>query len=149
MSGSQDPPPRPWRRGKHENYSCASLEVRIVEDALGWVFSEHVCASPEDEKVVSEMRGHGLKQVAYALMTEALRREVYLCLLVEMSKHEDMLRWYAEGDETYQAKFRERLAGAALATIMGLVQKMLPDISREVIEMGVSQLGGSENPPGE
>lgn len=144
-----DAPKRPWERGRHEEYACASLEVKIVEDTLGWVFSEHQFLSGKDEAVAGSMRNGGLKQIAYALMTEALRREAYLCLLVEMSKHPDMLKWYEEGGEDYRKQFVTGLANAALVNIMGMAQKMLPDIAREVVLMGVSQMKGSEKPPSE
>jgi hypothetical protein len=123
--------------------------VKVVEDALGWVFSEHTFLETEDEATAGAMRNSGVQQIAYALLTEALRREVYLCLLAEMTKHPNSLHNYAQGDDDYRKLFATGLANAAFATVMGLVQKMLPDITREVLEMGTGQLDGHKKPSSE
>lgn len=138
LSDSSTPPSHPWREDD-PTYRLTQLLVKVIETDKGWVFSEHDYASEQDARTASEMRGHGVKQIAYALTTEAFRREGFLCLLAEMTKHADVLKWYTEGDDGFRTRFEERLTGAALATIMGLAQKMLPEITREVIAMALSQ----------
>lgn len=145
MSGPTSPPPHPWE--KRKGYACVDLRVRLVETPEGWVFSEHDFATPEDEKTVLAQGGH--KQIAYALTTEALRRETFVCLLVAMSREPRVLEWYAKGDESYRQSIENQVSNAALATLMGLAQKMLPGISKEVIHMALSQKGDSNSSPDE
>jgi len=115
--------------------------VKLVATDEGWVFSEHDFATTSDQDRALSLQGFGIKQVAYALTTEAFRREAFLCLISEASKHPDVLKWYIEGDDDFRVRFEERLSGAALATLMGLAQKMLPEITKEVISMALVQRG--------
>jgi hypothetical protein len=120
--------------------------VGVVEDKDGWVFSEHDFVSPVDAGNAAKMRNGGVKQIAYALTTESLRREAFLCLLVEMSARPDALERYRGGDDDYKAEFERHVAGSALATLMGIAQKALPDIAREVLHMAMKQARGPKNP---
>lgn len=144
---SHEPPKRPWHRDA-DGYTFTELTVRVVEDDDGWTFSEHDFATPEDAEATARMRNGGVKQVAFALTTEALRREAFLCLLVEMSKVKDgerLLRVVRE-DPGFRERVANTVARGALATFMGMAQKMLPDIAREVIDMAMQQHEGPENP---
>jgi hypothetical protein len=140
-----EPPKRPWTR-EGDGYTLAELTVKIVEDEQGWVFSEHDFASPEDAESIARMRNGGAKQLAYGLTTEALRREAFLCLLVEMSARPESLACYVDGSENERRGLERRIAGGALATFMGIAQKMLPDIAREVLHMATQQAKGAKNP---
>jgi hypothetical protein len=146
MSDSSTPPPRPWRTGKHNGYSCVEIKVKVAQDDKGWVFSHHEWAKQEDAVIAGTWSGAGIKQVAYALTTESLRREAHLCLLVELSKDGAL-------DQLGDPEFTERLVStvshAALAQTMGMAQKMLPDIAKEVVQMAVTQASRTEANPAE
>ena len=145
MSDSSTPPPKPWHRGAEYNYT--EITVRVVETQDGWVFSEHDFASREDAESASKMQnGGGVKQLAYALTTEALRRETFLCFLVELSARPEALQRYMEGDDECREAFLRNLSNAALATIMGVSRKALPSIAREVLHMVLQQVRGVEDP---
>lgn len=149
---SSTPPSRPWIKGPKsadKDYSCFSLEVRIVEDANGWVFSGHDFATPEDCQLASTWKNMGVKQISFALSTEALRREVFLCLLTKMTKAPELLEWFQEGDAAYRERIQTEIANAALATFMGMAQKMLPEVTREVFEMVLAQVGRTKPNPEE
>jgi hypothetical protein len=145
---SHQPPKRPWHGGD-PSYTYSRLEVEIVEDENGWVFSGHDFESPVDAENAAKMQGGGVKQVAFALTTEALRREAFLCLLVEMSKISDGPEGFLQvvrDDPDMRERMADMVARGALATFMGLAQKMLPDIAREVLHMAMQQREGPENP---
>lgn len=142
MSISTTPPPSPWGKGK--GYTCVDLRIRVVENHHGWVFSEHDFATPEDASEAARMKQGGVKQIAYALTTEALRREAFLCLLASMTSKPKLLEWYSEGSMEYKESLRRDVSNTALATLMGIAQKMLPGVTEEVFEMAIQQSGGSE-----
>ena len=144
---SSTPPPRPWVKGQQEGYSCAVLEVQVVEDDNGWVFSQLDFQSDDDASTAMGMKGAGVRQVAYALLTESFRREVYLCGLAELSKDPLFVSKYQEASEEERRGLERGLSHAAMVIIMGQAQKMLPDLSREVLGMVAAQLGGAEKGP--
>lgn len=139
---STKPPVKPWVRGSHpdKGYSCFSLEVKIAEDSYGWVFSEHDFTSPKDRELARSLSGGGEKQIAYGLLTEALRREVFLCLLVQLSKSPDYLDWYQQGDDDYRDGYESKITNAVSESISDITKKMTPDIVKEVIRMMQAQL---------
>jgi len=141
---SNTPPKRPWKKGKRPEYLCSILEMKVVENSKGWVFSDHDFQTPEDAAVANSMRGHGVRQIAFALMTEALRREAYLCCLAELSKDLGFVTKYKEATESTQREMEQALSNAALAVVMGEAQKMLPNISREILTSVSTQADGTK-----
>lgn len=128
------PPPRPWEKGVHPDYSCCSVEVVLAEDSSGTVWSEHRL-SHEDAAISAQLSGGGARQIAHALLTEALRREVFVDVLVQMSKGDGFLDWYGDAAEDQKREIEQNMANAGLAVLVTLLPRMLPGIAREVLEM--------------
>lgn len=129
------PPQLPWPIGVNPEYTATSLEVHLCEDKTGRVWSYHDFVSPEAEQAASQLRHHGVQQIAYALLTEAIRREVFVVALTELSKNPQMLEDYRRGEAVTRRYTETQLSDAAQLVIQRTLAKMGSDIAREVLAM--------------
>ena len=138
------PPRRPWTKGRNPEYACFHLAVQVCEDEHGRVWSQHRFETEEDEEIACTLSGGGARQVAHALLLEALRREVWCDILVELTKDGDgYVERYVQGDEDERREIEQELAGAAAKVVAGLFPKLLPGVAREMMEMLLAQLAGT------
>ena len=104
----QGPPPGPWQKGQHKDYGLAVAEVIVIRDEVGRVFSKHQLQDDEDVAVVQAWPSCGIEQMAFALFTEATRREALLQMLVLESSNADQFKLLQEmSPEARQVKFEE------------------------------------------
>ena len=103
------PPPRPWKKGDQGSYSTVVLEVEVCKDEYGRVYTGHHPQDEGDEKVLMTWPAGGQEMVAFALLTEAVRREALYGLLIEMSKNKGTLERAADPEE--RTKLISELAG--------------------------------------
>ncbi len=130
-------PEQPWERGRQE-YTLIGVNVQVCEDADGTVWSLHQ-VDPEDEPVAKSMDSGGNRQVAHALLVEALRREVFVEVLIEMSSDKDWLSRYQTVSKTDQDGMTKNLSNSALAVMVGVIPKLLPGVVQEVLDMVITQ----------
>ena len=129
------PPPRPWKKGKQEDYSAFTLEVQVCGDSTGRVWSYHEYQSPADEEAALGFPFGGAQQVAYALLTEAYRREVFVDALVELTKNPLLLQAYQDGDSESRKQLEDRLAEASREVMQRTLARMGSDVPREILAM--------------
>jgi hypothetical protein len=131
---SNTPPERPWKKGQQDGYTCFSVEIVVCADDKGAVWSEHRLG--QDDAVLSQtLQGGGARQIAHALLVEAIRREVFVDVLVELSKKNGYLERYQAADEAGKRGIERDLSNAGLAVLVGVLPKLLPGTAREVLEM--------------
>ena len=135
---SDQPPEQPWEKGQQEDYTCFGLEVVICEDAEGGVWSEHRL-SAEDAALAQTLSGGGARQIAHALLLEAVRREAFCGVLVELSKQDGYLERYQEAGEEEKRGIERVLANAGLAYLVEMLPRLLPGIARSVLSMMAEQ----------
>lgn len=128
---AQQPPDALWEDGPN----TAVLEVRVHQDEDGRVWSVHQFRSPSDEQKAFHWPGGGARQLAYAFLTEALRREAYTSTLVEMSKDKDFLKNYKAADEEAKAQAVAQLSQAIQTILSNTSLKMGDGIAKEILEM--------------
>ena len=91
------PPPAPWKTGRTEptkdqaGYEALAIEVHVAMDDLKQIHSYHNLVTPEDQAVAMSWPGGGQEHIAYALLTEATRREAILAVLVNMTNDTEFL----------------------------------------------------------
>jgi len=128
-------PPKPWTPGKHPTYSALQLVVNVCQDEHGNVWSDHDFHTPADASVAGDLPQGGAPQVAHALLTEAVRREAFMCALVELTKDGEYLaRWVAADDEG-KARMETDIGFAAKHVITQTLEKMVPGAVSEVLAM--------------
>ena len=134
-----EPPERPWERGRNVDYACFGLTVEVCEDKDGRIWSQQTFETSVDEEVACTLPSGGARQIAQALLLEALRREVFVDILVELSKGEGYITKYIEASDEERQEIEQAVAGAAAKVVAGLLPKMLPAVAREMLEMVAAQ----------
>jgi len=138
---SDQPPEQPWEIGQHEDYTCFELKVTICEDADGGVWSDHRIPA-EQTDLVQTLSGGGARQIAHALLLEAVRREAFCGVLVELSKDGGYLERYLKADEEGKRGVERILANAGLAYLVEMLPRLMPGVSRSVLSMLSEQSPG-------
>ena len=86
------PPPRPWERGEQDGYSALHVVVEVCRDEHGRVYSAHRLGDELDEQTAMSWPGGGLNEAAFALLTEAVRREALVEFLVRMTHDPELIK---------------------------------------------------------
>ena len=135
------PPERPWRKGKHPEYTCVTVEVRVLEDDEGRVWSDHDFQGEDDASLALTMRHGGAEQVAHALLAEALRHETYVDMLVKMSSSPGYLDAFLMASDEDRDQIAADLASAASEVVRRAVQQKGTRIARQILESTVGRPG--------
>ncbi|OHD24508.1 MAG: hypothetical protein A2Y38_07225 [Spirochaetes bacterium GWB1_59_5] len=129
-------PPKPWTPGRHPTYTAYTLVVHVCEDEHGRVWSDHEFFTEGDALVAAGTRNGGVEQVAHALLTEALRREAFVDLLVKVS-HDPALLGRLQQPAQREAMATE-IEGVVARVITQVLPKALPGLVRGVLDMIVA-----------
>ena len=140
-------PMKPWQPGVYPTYTAFRLTVNICQDEFGNVWSDHEFSTPEDQVVASALAHGGVHQVAHALLTEAVRREVFTSALILMSRDSQFLGQWQAADSTGRNVREEELVRAALCVVTQTAEKMMPSAVAGVLTMLGQQGGASRHPP--
>ena len=134
-----------WPKGKSEDAETVILEVSVRRDKYGRVVSAHAPQDAEDQALLESWPSGGMEQVAFALLSEAVRREALLDVLLNASHNPNFLSAWQEmsedGKKIYIQKLTHdvqdsmnvvigRLAGSALRTALDLVSTPKPEEDR-------------------
>jgi len=136
-------PPKPWQRGKQPTYTALQLTLNICQDEFGNVWSDHDFASPGDQEISNRLPQGGIPQVAHALLTEAVRREVFTSALIHMSQEPAFLSRWMAAEEAGRKVLEEELVRAAWHVLSMTIGKMLPGAVAGVMTMLLEQQGGA------
>lgn len=137
-------PPKPWAPGKQPTYTSFRLVVNVCQDTFGNVWSDHEFATPEDEQVARGLRQGGVLQIAHALLTEAVRREVFTSILMKLSQDPTLLSRWPNMTEEERRQVEDELSAAALHVVTKTTTKMLPGAVPGVLTMLLKQQTGTE-----
>lgn len=132
------PPSLPWNKAS-KDYDTFDIKVSICEqdrEGCREVFSQHNFATPEDQVVARKLKSLGEEQISYALLVEALRREVYVQMLVELGKNSpEFLVEYLVADETKKRVIEEQWGERLYTAVCSNISKMAIPTAKEVLEM--------------
>lgn len=128
------PPPRPWKPGKHAEYACFRIRVYVAETGDA-TWSDHELEGPEDEAVLPNLLSGGLRQAAYALFTEAMRKEAMYTVLLKLQNDPGFERRLVQATDTAEIEKIEREIALVMGqTLLGEVQKNSHAVVREILE---------------
>jgi hypothetical protein len=128
-------PEKPWVRGKHPTHTAFRVTINICQDSDGNVWSDHDFATDEDVALCKGLPQGGAPQVAHALLTEAVRREAFMCALIELTKDPSYLLRFKAGESPVV----DELAAATEQVIARTLGKMTPGAAAEVLAMMAAQ----------
>lgn len=133
--------------GVFPEYRSFEIKLRIAEDNNGGLYSTHAFTSPEDEQTADSLPSHGLEQIVMGLLTETLRREAYLEVIVLCHEHDGYLQKYVNAPPEIQEERRKQIAANVTLQMHKLIGKMAPDIVPDVMAMISEQLPSSSSQP--
>ena len=109
------------------------IEVEICRDEFGRVYSAHNLQGEGDGTVSMTWPGGGQREVAHALLTEALRREAVVSVLVRLTQDEEYLaKLQAMTEEERDAEV-EKLGTALLKSVGGTAHRMAKGIVQDAL----------------
>lgn len=141
-------PLKPWGTGKTPEFTSFRLVVNVCQDTSGNVWSDHNFLTPEDEAVASSMQYGGIPQIAHALLTEAVRREVFTSALILMGQDPELVSRWAAATPVMQGPLEAPLGDAVLTVLSKTINKMIPGALAGVLDMLSTQAGAVSPPQG-
>lgn len=129
------PPKWPWIKGEQPEYTAFQLVVNICQDTDGNVWSNHDYATGVDGALAQGLSQGGAPQVAHALLTEAIRREAFMCALIERTKDSEFLDRWRSGDEDVRAEIEAQIGNYTRHVISKTLEKMVPGATAGILSM--------------
>jgi len=111
------------------------MEVEVCQDQYGRVWSRHDFQGQADAETAQGMPQSGIQQVAFALLTEAIRRESYVDLIVEIGKDPGFEKRYRGATPEQREAIVLDLAGSTIKIVNGSLRKMALGITQEILAM--------------
>jgi hypothetical protein len=124
-----------WEKGRHDDHEVVVIEVRIRRDAHGRVVSNHF---PQDETDLSILEGWpsgGMEQVAFALLTEAVRREALLDVILQASADVSAVRRWRNGTEEERGLILDNLTRVVRSGMDGGVGRIAASALRSALDL--------------
>ena len=115
------------------------MEVSLHVDTNGRLYTRHEFLTEEDEKLSQGWASSGTRQIAHAFLTEAVRREVFCCLILEMSNNAAFLSEYMDSDEDAQRQTEIRLVKAVQESLSKTIPMLTPGSVKEILAMVAGQ----------
>lgn len=118
------PPEFPWKKGDQGSYSSLVIEVHVCKDAHGRIFSMHKLQDDTDRETALSWPSGGQEQVAFALLTETLRREALFGILVRMTRDRELPTRFAAMDPDARQALIVEMGSQLCAQINAVSEKM-------------------------
>jgi len=137
-------PLKPWKTGQQPEYTAFSLSLNLCLDKDGNLWSDHTFSSPFDEATAASLPQGAIPQVAHGLLTEAVRREAFQVVLIQMTKDPLFLSRWAAAGEKGRAQMSVEIERATTHVIRQALTKMVPGAVAGVLTMLAEQVPGVE-----
>lgn len=123
----------PWSKGIHPDYSAFVLEIHVRKDKAGGIHSARQLQDAGDEQALSHMSTTGgMEEAALVLVTEALRAEAMLQLLVKISNDAEF-KAKITAEDADVGDLIENLSKDTLEQVRRELEKLGPRIAEEAI----------------
>jgi hypothetical protein len=141
------PPPPPWKRGEQQGYKAFHIILEVCSDDEGRVYSSHHFREEFDEQVALTLNNGGVEQIAFAFLTETLRRELFVDMLVQLSGAPDYLERWAKADDTGKEELERGLSHAALSVLSKTQSRLAAGLAKEAFTRLAEDPLEEEGPP--
>lgn len=128
-------PSKPWVIGAHPEYTAFRLTVNVCLDAQGNVWSDHTFPSEQEEEIALGLPQGGVPQIAHALLSEAVRREVFQLLLFRLMQDPGLLDTWSLASDSLRQHMEEQVGRQVLTVLTSVLPKMLPGAVAGVLRM--------------
>lgn len=128
-------PPYPWKKGKHESYSCFVIEVEVAVDQFGHMWSNHKLQSQDDHDLTREMPSGGMEYVAHSLLCEMVKREAILEVLMRLGNDPEFKGRILDSAPEAQDRLLSDVTAAMLEVIQKATGQIGPEAARAALDM--------------
>lgn len=132
------PPAALGQAGKQADGTTVALEVRVCLDTKDQLWSAQGM-SPENESLCREWPGGGARHIAHGLALEAVRREVFACVLVQLTNNTEFLKEYEKAGPEERQRMEKSLSEQAWRSMAFSIPRMIAPSVQEVLEMLLQQ----------
>lgn len=130
-----NPPKFPWVKGVQPDYRSFIIRLGVCQDNDNNVWSYSDLEDETDRQTCDSLPSHGVEQIAFGLLCEAVRREAYLQILLRLTADNNFVdNFMAMSPEERKATL-DSLASSTAASLKGSVDRMASDACAEVLAM--------------
>jgi len=123
-----------WPKGKQPTYDAFVIEVGVRKDHDGGTKSYRRLQDAQDAQVVEGMLpSRGLEEGSFALLSETVRTEAMLQVLVKISNEPELQKKMAAAEKAPE-ELIEKLSELTLKQLTLGLEKIVPGLVRETIE---------------
>jgi len=123
-----------WPKGKHPTYDAFVIEVGVRKDHGGEWRSYRRLQDAQDATVAESLGpSRGMEEGSWALLTESVRTEAMLQLLVKLSNEPELHAKLSSADKAPE-ELIEKLSEVTLKQLKLSLDKMVAGLVRETIE---------------
>lgn len=123
---------------KGQNQITLTVNIRLGPN--GEILSNHNFTSSDDSEIAKQWSGGGLRQIAHALLTEAVRREAFTSLIVKMSADPEYLQNYLKATPEERKVLETEMSVLVQEVLTRNLQKMSLPSTQEAFQMILTQL---------
>lgn len=128
-------PPYPWEKGQHKDYTAFVVEVEIAVDRFNVPWSNHRLQDQVDHDLTSQMKSGGMEYVAHALVSEAVKREAILEILIKMSNDAEFQGRVLDDAPEAQEILVKEMAAAIIEVFRRAAGELAPEAARAALDM--------------
>lgn len=123
-----------WPKGKQSTYDAFVIEVGVRKDQDGKLKSYRRLQDAQDVQVVERMLpSRGLEEGSFALLSETVRTEGMLQMLVKISNEPELQKKMAAAEKAPE-ELIEKLSEITLKQLTMSLEKIVPGLVRETVE---------------
>ena len=128
-------PIKPWAKGSFPEGEGVILEVWLCRAPTGQMFAMHRPQSREDHEMLMSWPSGGLEQAAVGLLTEAVRREAILDILIKETKEPGFIQELTEMEPGDRDAWAQEMAEQLQALLGKTVKDLAPGAFKDALEM--------------
>ncbi len=122
-------PDLPWVKGVNAEYRSFNILVKVCQDNNGLIWSVHEPETEQDKETCQTLPSYGVEQMAYALLSEGVRREAFLQVLLAEQDREGMLDKWESGNTAERAQLESELTAKLITGMTDEIRRSaLPSI---------------------
>lgn len=124
-----------WKKGKQDGAETVFVTVAIRRDKHGRILSTHFPQDEDDNAVLQSWPSGGMEQVAFALLSEAVRREALFDVILKSSHQPDFRAEWKNSSEEEKGVILRHLTRGAQESMNGVIGRLIGSAIRTALDL--------------
>jgi hypothetical protein len=137
-------PAYPWKKGQNPDYTSFTIEVEVAVDQHGVMWSSHRLQDEQDVEIVEGLPNRGIERVADALLSEAIKREALLEVILKLSNFPEFKEKLSDPSPEAQQDLVNEVSSAMVAVISKAAAQIAPESAQAALNMVRQDLPSDE-----